>query len=78
MQVEVGMAALPRIDEHWIAVAATPERVWTALERVLLDAMGGSAWKRLYATFVGAREQEEAGGGSIDSSWPRRSARSSP
>lgn len=56
-------AALPRIDEHWIGIAASPERTWAALESVVVRAMGGGAWQRLLGTILGARDTEQTGGG---------------
>jgi hypothetical protein len=57
------VAPLPRIDEHWIEITASPERVWAALEAVVTRAMGGGAWQRLYARIVGARDTEQTGHG---------------
>jgi hypothetical protein len=43
--------------------AARSARVWAALESVVIGAMGRSAWRRLYATIVGARDREQTGHG---------------
>ena len=56
-------ASLPHIDEHWTEVAAPAERIWEVLEQVLVDATGGSAWKRLYAAAVGAHDPTATGRG---------------
>lgn len=54
-------AGLPRVDEHWIDVAASPERVWAALETLIGAAPGGRC-ARAYATLVGARERARSPG----------------
>jgi Polyketide cyclase / dehydrase and lipid transport len=54
---------LPRIDEHWIDIAASPAHVWAALEAVVIGALGEGPWRRLYATLVGARDTEQSGHG---------------
>lgn len=56
-------AALPRIDEHWIDMAASSERAWAALESVVIGTMGGGAWQRLLGAILGARDTEQTGAG---------------
>jgi hypothetical protein len=59
----VGTATLPHVDEHWIDVAASPEQVWLAIERAMVEAMGDTPWKRLYSAAVGAAHRTATGAG---------------
>ncbi len=54
------MEQLPYIDEHSTAVAASPERVWSALVSVLRTDLGGRTPVPL-ARALGARPSERSG-----------------